>query len=83
MTEARFKVRDLVQLDSEYKDLGNPSLFQIRSISAGKAILGQLGEVPNQYVGVDTEVELDSPDLVAPYPEVLALYPWVEAAREC
>ncbi len=70
-----FTVGDLVQLDSEYKHVGNPSLFRIRSIAGGKAILGQLSDSSDGYIGVDTEVDLEDPDLVRPYPEVLQMYP--------
>ena len=41
---SRFKRGDLVQLKDEYERLGNPSLFRIRSINDGKAVLGQLGD---------------------------------------
>lgn len=75
MADDTFKVGDLVQLDHEYKAMGNPSLFRIRGISGGTAVLGQLSESGNAYIGIDTEVEVDDPDLVTPYPEVLAMYP--------
>lgn len=72
----RFKKGDLVQIDSEWKEIGNPSLFRIRSISRdGVATLGQLSDRHSGYIGVDTTIGVDDPDLVAPYPEVLAMYP--------
>lgn len=74
-TSERFQVGDLVQLDSEYKQIGNPSLFRIREIVDGEAVLGQLRDDSDEYGGLDTWVALDDPDLVAPYPEVLAMYP--------
>lgn len=70
-----FKVGELVQLGGEYTEMGNPSLFRIRSIAKGKAVLGQLSDTTNAYIGIDTEVELDDPDLVAPHSKVLAMYP--------
>ena len=73
---SRFKKGDLVQIDSEWKEIGNPSLFRIRSISSeGVATLGQLSDQHNRYIGIDTTIGVDDPDLVAPYPEVLAMYP--------
>ncbi|ORW08554.1 MULTISPECIES: hypothetical protein [Mycolicibacter] len=77
-----FKVGDLVQLDHEYRVMGNPSLFRIRSITAGKALLGQLSDRTDGYIGIDTEVDLSDPELVAPYPEVLAMYPRAAAAQQ-
>jgi hypothetical protein len=52
---------------------GNPSLFRIRQIADGKAILGQLG-TDDDYHGVDTSIDLDDPDLIAPHPEILEQY---------
>ncbi len=75
MSGKKFQVRELVQLDSEYRVHGNPSLFRIRSIKGNTATLGQLSDTSNRYVGVDTTIDLDDPDLVRPYPEVLAMYP--------
>ncbi|UCN12771.1 MULTISPECIES: hypothetical protein [Mycobacterium avium complex (MAC)] len=73
---SRFKKGDLVQIDSEWKEIGNPSLFRIRSISRdGVATLGQLSDQHSGYIGIDTTIGVDDPDLVAPYPEVLAMYP--------
>lgn len=71
---AQFKVKDLVQIKDEYEIMGNPSLFRIRSISRGKAILGQLDTDSNRYLGVDTEIDIDDPQLIKPHPEVLAMY---------
>jgi len=76
-----FKKGDLVQIDSEWTEMGNPSLFRIRSISGeGVAILGQLSDQHSRYIGIDTTIGVDDPDLVAPYPEVLAMYPNHSAA---
>lgn len=75
MNNRNFQVRDLAQIDSEYKELGNPSLFRIRSIRGNTATLGQLSDNSDRYLGVDTTIDLDDPDLVRPYPEVLAMYP--------
>lgn len=73
---SRFKKGDLVQIDSEWTEIGNPSLFRIRSISRdGVATLGQLSDQHSGYIGIDTTIGVDDPDLVAPYPEVLAMYP--------
>jgi hypothetical protein len=69
---ARFKRGDLVQLRSEAQ--WNPSLFRIRSIFAGKAVLGQLSPDDDEYCGVDTEIALDNPELIAPSPEILTMY---------
>jgi hypothetical protein len=68
-------VGDLAQLDHEYKVQNNPSLFRIRSITNGQAILGQLDPDDDDYHGLDTSIALDDPDLVRPYPEILAQYP--------
>jgi hypothetical protein len=65
---------DLAQLDYEYKFQNNPSLFRIRSIINGIATLGQLSDRSDNYLGVDTTIAVDDPDLVRPYPEVLAQY---------
>jgi hypothetical protein len=73
----RFKRGDLVQLRYEYEVMGNPSLFRIRSIRKGVAVLGQLStDASRDYCGLDTTVELNDPDLIAPHPEVLAMYPF-------
>lgn len=71
---ARFARGDLVQLRDEYVVGGNPSLFRIRSIRNGEAVLGQLGTDDDHYHGVDTLVALDDPELIEPYPEILAMY---------
>lgn len=70
----RFKRGDLVQIRDEYEVGGNPSCFRIRSISHGKAILGQLGTDDDHYHGLDTEIDLDDPELITPHPEILAMY---------
>lgn len=73
---AGFKARDLVQLRSE-RDW-NPSLFRIRRQTAEALILGQLSETANRYIGVDIRINLTDPadvaELVAPSPEILAMY---------
>jgi len=74
LNDRNFQVQDLVQIDSEYKEVGNPSLFRIRSIKGNTATLGQLSDTSNRYLGVDTTIDLDDPDLVRPYPEILAIY---------
>lgn len=74
MNDRNFQVQDLVQIDSEYKEVHNPSLFRIRSIKGNTATLGQLSDTSNRYLGVDTTIDLDDPDLVRPYPEILAMY---------
>ncbi len=71
---AQFKVKDLVQLKDEYEVMGNASLFRIRSIANGKAILGQLDTDSNRYLGVDTEIDIDDPQLIVPHREVLEMY---------
>ncbi|MCV7256777.1 hypothetical protein H7J86_31835 [Mycobacterium hackensackense] len=71
---AKFVRGDLVQLKHEYEVGGNPSLFRIRSIHNGKAVLGQLGTDDDHYHGVDTLVALADPELIEPYPEILAMY---------
>ena len=64
MPDSRFRVGDLVQIDSEYREGGNPSLFRIRHIARGVATLGQLSSnSPWRYIGTDTAIELDDPDL--------------------
>lgn len=67
-------VGDLAQLDYEYKVQNNPSLFRIRSIINGIATLGQLSTDSDDYEGLDTTIAVDDPDLVRPYPEILAQY---------
>ena len=74
MNNKKFRVGDLAQLDSEYKVHGNPSLFRIREIDGNTATLGQLSDDDDDYHGIDTAVDLDSPELVRPYPEILAMY---------
>lgn len=71
---ARFAVGDLVQLRHEYEVMGNPSLFRIRSVEGSTAVLGQLSEDSDDYVGADTEIDTDDPDLIAPRPEILQMY---------
>ncbi|WP_078294592.1 hypothetical protein [Mycobacterium sp. D16R24] len=70
----RFQVGDLVQLKSEYLEGGNSSLFRIREIIGGQALLGQLSSTQDGFLGADTSVSLDDPDLIAPYPEILQRY---------
>lgn len=70
----RFKRGDLVQLHDEYKNHGNPSLFKIRSIHDGQAVLGQLSADSDGFWVVDTTIAVDDPDLVSPYPEILETY---------
>ncbi|MBU8839057.1 hypothetical protein KL865_22470 [Mycolicibacterium goodii] len=41
----------------------------------GVATLGQLSDQHSGYIGIDTTIGVDDPDLVAPYPAVLAMYP--------
>lgn len=71
---ARFSRGDLVQLRYEYEVIGNPSLFRIRRINKGVAVLGQLDPDSDAYCGIDTTVEVDDPDLIAPRPEILQMY---------
>ena len=70
----RFQVDDLVQVKSEYVVHGNPSLFRIREIVDGRALLGQLSSEEDGFIGTDTWVDLDDPELIAPYPEILQRY---------
>jgi hypothetical protein len=70
----KFGRGDLVQLKDEYEVGGNPSLFRIRSVRNGEAVLGQLCTDDDHYHGVDTLVALDDPELIAPHPEILAMY---------
>lgn len=70
----RFARGDLVQIKSEYEVHGNPSLFRIRQITGGKARLGQLSDTSDDYVGVDTWIDIDDPELIAPHPEILRMY---------
>lgn len=72
--ENGWAVGDLAQLDYEYKVQNNPSLFRIRSIINGIATLGQLSTDSDDYEGLDTTIAVDDPDLVRPYPEILAQY---------
>lgn len=69
----RFRRGALVQLKTEY-EMGNPSLFRIRSIFQNRAVLGQLGTDDDDFHGVDTEIDLDDPELIEPHPEILAMY---------
>lgn len=72
--EGRFRVGDLVQRKTEYLRFGHHNMFRIRAITAGTAVLGRLAPDSDGYIGPDTTLELDNPDLIAPYPELLALY---------
>lgn len=72
--ERRFKVGDLVQINSEYLVHGNPSLFRIRDIVGEDALLGQLSSQADGFVGTDTWIGLDDPELVRPHPEILLRY---------
>ena len=74
MTTTRFSRGDLVQLRHEYEVMGNPSLFRIRSIRNGEAVLGQLSSDDDSYCGLDTTIAIDDPDLMEPVPEVLDMY---------
>ena len=74
MSARRFKRGDLVQLHHEYVVGGNPSLFRIRRIHSGVATLGQLSTDSDGFCGVDTDVELDDPDLIEPHAEILQMY---------
>lgn len=69
-----FSRGDLVQLRTEYEVMGNPSLFRIKRIHNKVAILGQLSVDSDGYGGVDTAVDIDSPELIAPHPEILEMY---------
>jgi hypothetical protein len=71
---ARFSRGDLVQLRHEYEVMGNPSLFRIRRINKGVAVLGQLSTDSDHYCGIDTTITVDDPDLIAPHPEILEMY---------
>lgn len=70
----RFQVGDFVQLKSEYLAHGNPSLFQIVEITDSEAILGQLSSTESGFVGAGASVELDDPELIAAFPEILQRY---------
>ncbi|OBB17037.1 hypothetical protein A5761_11330 [Mycolicibacterium setense] len=70
----RFQVGDLVQLKSEYVAHGNPSLFQIVEIVDGEAALEQLSSKEEGFVGCGVSVDLDDPELIAPFPETLQRY---------
>ena len=74
MSARRFKRGDLVQLREEYEVHGNPSLFRIRRIYNGVATLGQLNPDSDSFCGVDTDVELDDPELIEPHAEILQMY---------
>ena len=74
MSARRFKRGDLVQLHHEYVVGGNPSLFRIRRIHNGVATLGQLNPDSDSFCGVDTDVELDDPELIEPHAEILQMY---------
>jgi hypothetical protein len=74
VTARRFRRGDLVQLRYEYEVQGNPSLFRIRSVYGGTAVLGQLDPDHDGYCGLDTAVEVDDPDLIAPHAEILEMY---------
>ena len=71
---ARFSRGDLVQLRHEYEVMGNPSLFRIRRINKGFAVVGQLSTDSDHYCGIDTTITVDDPDLIAPHPEILEMY---------
>jgi hypothetical protein len=70
----RFELGDLVQIKSEYEEHGNPSLFRIREIAGGQARLGQLSSQDDGFVGTDTWIDLDDPELIAPHQEILKRY---------
>ncbi|MEM6107430.1 hypothetical protein AAHS21_14485 [Mycobacterium sp. 050272] len=70
----RFDVGDLVQIKSEYEEHGNPSLFRIHEIAGGQARLGQLSSQYDGFIGTDTWIDLDDPDLIAPHREILQRY---------
>lgn len=63
-----------MQLRHEYEVMGNPSLFRIRSIHQGAAVLGQLSPEEDGYFGLDTTIAVDDPDLILPHPEILKMY---------
>ena len=73
-TPRRFSRGALVQLREECEVRGNPSLFRIKRINHGVAVLGQLSPDSDSYCGIDTAVELDSPNLIEPSPEILEMY---------
>lgn len=70
----RFSRGDLVQLRDEYEIHRNPSCFRIRRIHNGVAVLGQLDPDSDDYCGLDTTIDVDDPDLIAPHPEILEMY---------
>lgn len=74
MVAKGFAEGDLVQLKTEYEVHGNPSLFRIRTITGRQARLGQLSSTSDGFVGVDTWIDLDDPELIAPHPEILRQY---------
>lgn len=71
---SRFRRGDLVQLRHEYEVTGNPSLFRIRRIHNGEAVLGQLSPDDDRYCGIDTAISVDDPDLIEPHAEILEMY---------
>ncbi len=70
----RFDVGELVQIKSEYEEHGNPSLFRIREITDGQARIGQLSSQYEGFIGTDTWINLEDPELIAPHPEILQRY---------
>lgn len=73
-SQQRFRRGDLVQLRHEYEVGGNPSLFRIRRIHQGFAVLGQLNPDEDDFRGLDTTIGVDDPDLITPHPEILEMY---------
>lgn len=69
----RFDVGDLVQIKSEYEEHGNPS-FRIREITGGQARIGQLSSQYDGFIGTDTWIDLDDPELIRPRREILRRY---------
>jgi hypothetical protein len=72
MSARTWRRGDLVQIASEAA--WNNSCFRIKRIYRGNAILGQLDPDSDRYCGVDTEISVSNPELVAPSAAILAMY---------
>lgn len=70
----RFDVGDLVQINSEYEEHHNPSPFRIREITGGQARIGQLSSQHDSFIGTDTWIDLDDPELIRPHRQILQRY---------
>lgn len=74
-----WKVGDLVQLRTEAQ--WNPSLFRIKTATSKKLVLGQLSDRTDEYIGLDTAIDLTDPEdaaeVIAASEEILAEYPHI------